>query len=286
VRQQVAITVDVEDWPQSSWDHSLPITSRAADNTHRMLDFFGERDTRVTLFVLGKFARAFPDVVRRMEREGHEVACHGDGHEEVFSQSRERFALDVRTAKCVIEDLAGRAVEGYRAPDFSILPAQFWAFEVLAELGFSYDSSMFPIRSSRYGVPLWPLWPTRLKLDSGLSLVEFPLSIVRLAGRNWPLGGGGYQRLLPGPVFRLLSDRVMKERPFVLYCHPYEFDPLEFDHLDLDIPWSVRLHQGLGRRFVPARMAAFLRRFGGGPLRDLLHPADFPEFAPATLTGA
>jgi polysaccharide deacetylase family protein (PEP-CTERM system associated) len=285
VRRQVAITVDVEDWPQSSWDHSLPITSRAADNTHRMLDFFGLHDTRVTLFVLGKFARAFPDVVRRMEREGHEVACHGDGHEEVFSQSRERFALDVRAAKCVLEDLAGRAVEGYRAPDFSILPAQFWAFEVLAELGFSYDSSMFPIRSSRYGVPHWPLWPTRLKLDSGLSLVEFPLSIVRLAGRNWPLGGGGYQRLLPGPVFRLLSGRVMKERPFVLYCHPYEFDAFEFDHLDLDIPWSVRLHQGLGRRFVPARMAAFLRRFGGGPLRDLMQPADFPEFAPATLTG-
>lgn len=283
VNRQVAITIDVEDWPQSSWDRTLPITSRAADNTAHMLDFFGEHDTRVTFFVLGKFARTFPEVVKRMEREGHEVGCHGDGHEEVFKLSRREFAEDVRAARDVLQDLVGRPVQGYRAPDFSILPAQFWAFEVLAELGFAYDSSMFPIAGGRYGVPGWPLSPTRLKLASGQALVEFPISIVRLWGRNWPLGGGGYQRLLPGFMFRALSQTVMKSRPFVLYGHPYEFDPHEFRHIDLEIPWSVRMHQGLGRRFVPSRLSAFVRRFGGGPMRDLLKPADFAEFDPATI---
>lgn len=286
VSRQVAITIDVEDWPQSSWDRTLPITSRAADNTLRMLDFFGQHQTRVTFFVLGKFARTFPDVVRRMEREGHEVACHGDGHEEVFKQSRQQFAEDVRGAQGVLQDLVGHSVQGYRAPDFSILPAQFWAFEVLAELGFTYDSSMFPIAGGRYGVPGWPLLPTRLNLPSGRPLVEFPISIIQLFGRNWPLGGGGYQRLLPGFVFRALSGRVMQSRPFVLYGHPYEFDASEFRHIDLNIPWSVRLHQGMGRRFVPARLSAFIRRFGGEPLRGLLQPSNFPEFDPGTIAGA
>lgn len=275
-----AITVDVEDWPQSSWDRSLPITARAEANTHRVLDFFAELDVRVTLFVLGKFARTFPEVVRRMEREGHEVACHGDGHEEVFKLGRAGFAEDVRRAKGDLEALVGRPVEGYRAPDFSIGPGQFWAFEVLAELGMAYDSSMFPIRARRYGVPRWPPFPTRLRLANGQSLVEFPISIVRLLGHNWPLGGGGYQRLLPGFLFRMLSHRVLKERPFVLYCHPYEFDADEFAHLNLGVPWWIRLHQGLGRRHVPERLATFIRRFGGQPLRPLLKSAAFPEFAP------
>jgi polysaccharide deacetylase family protein (PEP-CTERM system associated) len=283
VRPAPAITVDVEDWPQSSWDRTLPITARAADNTQRVLDFFLQLDTRVTLFVLGKFARAFPEVVKRMDREGHEVACHGDGHEEVFKLGRAGFREDVRRAKGVLEDLVSGPVVGYRAPDFSILPDQFWAFEALADLGFAYDSSMFPIKAPRYGVPGWPPFPTRLQLTGGKSLVEFPISIVQLAGRNWPLGGGGYQRLLPGALFRLLSERVMRERPFVLYCHPYEFDPREFDHLGFHVPWKVRLHQGMGRRFVPSRLAAFIRRFGGQPLRPFLKSGTFPEFSPLTI---
>jgi polysaccharide deacetylase family protein (PEP-CTERM system associated) len=286
VRPAPAITVDVEDWPQSSWDRSLPITQRAADNTRRMLDLFGSLDTRVTFFVLGKFARAFPEVVKRMEREGHEVACHGDGHEAVFKLGREGFREDVRRAKGDLEKIVGRRVEGYRAPDFSILPEQFWAFEVLADLGLVYDSSMFPIKARRYGVPDWPPYPTRLKLSGGRTLVEFPLSIVRMAGRNWPLGGGGYQRLLPGALFRALSERVMRERPFVLYCHPYEFDHREFANLEFRVPWSVRVHQGTGRRFVPARMAAFIRRFGGQPLRGMANPESLPEFEPSIIQRA
>ena len=275
-----AITVDVEDWPQSTWDHNLPITLRAADNTHRVLDQLASLEARATMFVLGRLARKYPDVVRRIHAEGHEVASHGDGHIEVFKLGPKAFAEDIRRSKGDLEDITGQRVMGYRAPDFSIGADNLWALEVLAESGFDYDSSIFPVKAARYGIPHWPLTPVRVKLGSGRDLTEFPISTVRLFGRNWPLGGGGYQRLLPGFLFRFLSGRVMRKRPFVLYCHPYEFDAGEFSQLDFDVPWSVRLHQGMGRRFVPGRFKSFVRKFGGCRLGDLCQYS-WPVFTPA-----
>lgn len=274
------ITIDVEDWPQSTWDRDLPIRPRAADNTRRLLDLLDEENVRATLFVLGKFAERFPTVVSEIARRGHEVASHGHGHVETFCQGPERFSKDVQRSKDFLEDILGAPVFGYRAPDFSIVKSSIWALDVLAELGFAYDSSIFPVRHSRYGFPSWPDAPVRARLAGGGRIVEFPIATYEFLGRNWPVGGGGYHRLLPGGVSRHLARRVLAERPFVFYCHPYEFDPADFSQIDLPIPRRIRLHQGLGRRWFEGRFRAFLREFGGCRAVDALHQQRWPDFAP------
>jgi polysaccharide deacetylase family protein (PEP-CTERM system associated) len=273
-----AISVDVEDWPQSSWDHGLPITERAASNTRRVLALLGEAGVHATMFVLGKFAEQFPEVVREIHAQGHEVASHGYGHIEIFHQSQAEFIEDVRRSKEILEQIIGERVRGYRAPDFSVVRGTLWALRVLAEAGFDYDSSIFPIRHSRYGIPDWPVRPVRVDLGNGYTITECPIATFHWIGKNWPIGGGGYHRLLPGLLSRHLAKFVMQSSPFVFYCHPYEFDPREFEEISHRIPLSLRLHQGLGRRRFAPRLMAFVRQFGGQPVRDIIHHAwDWPK---------
>jgi polysaccharide deacetylase family protein (PEP-CTERM system associated) len=246
---RVVATVDVEDWPQSTWDRSLGISARAGRNAERLLDLLGRHRRSVTMFVLGKFADRFPEVVRRIAAEGHEVASHGYGHVEIFKQSPAEFRKDVDRTKRTLEDIIGTPVVGYRAPDFSVVRGSLWALEVLAEVGYRYDSSIFPIRHSRYGIPDWPPEPRRVQLPSGGTILELPIGTVSVRGRRLPAGGGGYHRLLPTRVIAWAVARSLREQGiFVAYCHPYEFDPAEFRELELKIPLGVRLHQGLGRR--------------------------------------
>jgi polysaccharide deacetylase family protein (PEP-CTERM system associated) len=273
-----AISVDVEDWPQSTWDHSLPITERAASNTRRVLALLSEAGVHATMFVLGKFAERFPEVVREIHAQGHEVASHGYGHVEIFHQSQGEFTEDIRRSKENLEQIIGARVRGYRAPDFSIVRETLWALRALSEAGFDYDSSIFPIRHARYGIPDWPVSPVRLDLGNGNTITECPIATFRWINKNWPVGGGGYHRLLPGFMTRYLSRRVMKSTPFVLYCHPYELDPSEFKEISISIPLSVRLHQGLGRRWFKKRLKVFLQSFGGQPVRNLLDVSDWPNF--------
>ncbi len=278
------ISIDVEDWPQSSWDRSLPVTRRSADNTRRLLELLARADIRATMFVLGKFAEAFPEVVKDLDAAGHEVASHGYGHVEIFKQSREEFATDLRRSKDLLEQCIGKPIRGYRAPDFSIIRSSLWALDELAEQGFEYDSSIFPVKRPRYGIPDWPLVPTRVQLGGGRSIVEFPIASYRALGKNWPVGGGGYHRLLPGLAGRWFAGRVMRDRPFVFYCHPYEFDPHEFAEIDLPIPLKVRLHQGLGRSRFESRFVRLVKRFGGGRMGDLLDARSWPDFRLEELT--
>jgi polysaccharide deacetylase family protein (PEP-CTERM system associated) len=271
------ISIDVEDWPQSSWDRGLSITERAAKNTRHLLDVLDRADVRATTFILGKLAERFPDLVREIHARGHEIASHGYGHIEIFNQTPEQFADDVRRSKDLLEQITGDRVHGYRAPDFSIVHRSLWALEVLTDLGFTYDSSIFPVRRPRYGIPDWPLGPTTVRLPSGRLIVEFPVASYRAWGKNWPVGGGGYHRLLPGLAGRWFARRVMQHRPFVFYCHPYEFDPREFAELSLAIPLKVRLHQGLGRSRFETRFMALVRHYGGRRMADLLAQARWPE---------
>jgi len=275
-----AISVDIEDWPQSTWDRSLPITERAATNARNLMELLSDTGVHATMFVLGKFAEKFPQIVREMHFAGHEIGSHGYGHEEIFKQTRAEFSRDIRRSKDILEQIIGTRISGYRAPDFSVVKNTLWALEGLAESGFEYDSSIFPVTHSRYGIPDWPTSPVNVRLKSNRTITEAPIGTSRWFNKNFPTGGGGYHRLLPGFLFRYLARSTITTEPFVFYCHPYELDTKEFHAMNLRIPLSVRLHQGLGRRWVGERLRTFLRRFGGRPIKDLLAASEWPIFTP------
>jgi polysaccharide deacetylase family protein (PEP-CTERM system associated) len=238
-RQQVnpaktvnAFTVDVEDYFQveafkgvverSSWE-SRP--SRVVGNTERVLALLASANVQATFFILGWVAERFPSLVRQIQLGHHEIASHGYAHQPASSQSRDEFRDDVRRAKAILEDLSGTRVRGYRAPTFSIGRANWWAYDVLAEEGYEYSSSVYPIAHDLYGTPDAPRFPFRPLKNS--AMLEIPPATLRLLGKNRPCGGGGYFRFLPYPVSRWCIDRTnaVEHRPCVFYCHPWEFDP-------------------------------------------------------------
>ncbi len=258
----LVITVDVEDWAQSTLDTELPISDRAGPNMEHVLDVLAEEDVKATCFVLGKFAEKFPACVKRIAAEGHEIASHGHGHVDVFRLSPARFREDVRRSKGQLEAMTGMPVRGYRAPDFSIVRESLWAMDILAEEGFAYDASINPAVLARFGIPDFPGHPVRMRLKEGRGLVELPVATLRAFGKPFPVAGGGYHRLLPFPAIRWVVERaVLAGEVFVAYCHPYEFDPDEFAHLGYALPWKTRLHQGLGRRGFEGKFRRMLREF-------------------------
>src|SRR2546425_5810149 len=176
------LSFDVEDWPQSTLDFSLPVTRKVRDNTFRVLDLVAGAGAQATFFVLGLAAQAFPDLVRRICDDGHEVGSHGYSHRPVYGMQPEEFRADLRRSIALIEDAAGLRVLGYRAPDFSIRSGDWWALEILAEEGLRYDSSLFPITGPRYGVRAAFTLPFRVIPACGSELVEFPLATLQHLG--------------------------------------------------------------------------------------------------------
>lgn len=227
-----ALTIDVEDYFQVSafegvigrddWERQPPRVDR---NLGRLLDLFAAHGAHATFFTLGWVAERYPALVRRIVDEGHELASHGHDHRRVTSLDAAGFRADLQRAKAVLEDVGGTAVRGYRAPSFSIDASTPWAVDCLAETGHHYSSSLYPIRHDHYGAPDAPRWPHRP--TGGHDLIELPVATVRLAGRNWPAGGGGYFRLLPYGVSRWTLRRINGHdgRPFIFYLHPWEIDP-------------------------------------------------------------
>lgn len=263
-RGRLIFSVDVEDWPQSSFDRRLPIGDYCADNTRRILELMADHGCRrATFFVLGRFAERHSQVVRQIHAAGHEVASHGYGHEEVFRQTPSAFREDITRATAILSDIVGIRPCGYRAPDFSIVGESLWALDVLAECGYEYDSSIFPITKARYGIPAWPTEPASVQLDNGLRILEFPMTATIVLGRRVPISGGGYARLLPRFLLGQLLAREIRQRriPPAFYCHPYEIDAREFVRSRLPVPLKVRLHQGLGRRSAADKFAMLFRRF-------------------------
>jgi polysaccharide deacetylase family protein (PEP-CTERM system associated) len=226
-----AMTVDVEDYFQvqafapviarSAWDGFAP---RVDANVGRILDRFAAAGVHATFFTLGWVAERHPRMVRRIVADGHELASHGYGHALVHTLDAAQFRADVRRARQLLEDIGGVAVTGYRAPTFSLGARTPWAFGVLAEEGYRYSSSTYPIRHDLYGDPGAPRFPYR---PAGTTLVELPLTTVPIRGRNFPFAGGGYFRLLPYRLFRAGLMRVNRRerRPGIFYFHPWEIDP-------------------------------------------------------------
>lgn len=229
-----ALTVDVEDYFQvaafsreidpGTWDR---YTLRVVDNTQRLLDLFAEHGVHATFFVLGWVAEHCPGLVRRIAECGHEVACHGFSHQLIYGQTPEVFREETVRSKSCLEDQAQRPVLGYRAASYSITRRSCWALDILADLGFSYDSSIFPVRHDRYGIPGSPRWPYRLTTSSGGSLTEFPPSTVSLLGYRLPVSGGGYFRLYPYWITRAALSHINRSegQPCMFYLHPWEIDP-------------------------------------------------------------
>lgn len=265
-----ALSIDVEDWQQSVYDHSLPVSERFLVGMDKALALLDGAGVRATLFVLGRLARKYPAWVRSVHRAGHEVQIHGFDHTEIHRQTPQAFRQDVRRAKGLVEDAIGAAVTGYRAPRFSITAENLWALDVLAEEGFTYDSSIFAMRLRGYGISGWPAEPHRLRTAAGRELIEVPVATLPFAGRRWPIGGGGYFRLLPYGAIRLGIGRLQRLGiPAVVYFHPYEFDPAAWREVDLPVPLGMRLHQGLGRGGFEHKISQLLTDFRFGPIGDL-----------------
>ena len=226
-----ALTVDVEDYfqvqafagtiPHADWERW---PRRVEANTERLLDLFAAAGVQATFFTLGWVAERHPALIRRIVAAGHELASHGYGHELVDQIGEAAFRADVTRARAVLEDTGGVAVGGYRAPTFSLGARTPWAFGVLAAGGYRYSSSLYPVRHDLYGSPDAPRLPHRV---AGGALWEIPMTTLRLGGRNWPVAGGGWFRLLPYPLFRAaLRRRLAAEAvPALFYTHPWELDP-------------------------------------------------------------
>jgi len=226
-----AMTVDVEDYFQvAAFENCIrredwqrwPV--RVEANTRRILELFESRGVHATFFTLGWVAERCPALVRDIAASGHEIASHGFGHERLTQINRGQFREGIVRTKQLLEDISGTPVHGYRAPSWSIGPTTLWAHEELREAGYQYSSSIVPIRHDLYGMPQAP----RFAFVAGPSgLLEVPATTVRLWGRNWPCGGGGFFRLLPYSLFSRGLKRVNRKerRPTVFYFHPWEVDP-------------------------------------------------------------
>jgi len=226
-----ALTIDVEEHFQvAAFERTIPRVawdghdSRVEPSTNRVLDLCALRNVKGTFFVLGWIAERHPALVRRIVADGHELASHGYDHTRIHNFAPNAFRADVVRTKRILEDLAGVAVRGYRAPSYSINAKNLWALDVLQETGHAYSSSVYPIRHDLYGMPEAPRFSFRVRPDA---ILEIPVTTVRIGGRNLPCGGGGYFRLLPYGAFRWMLNRVNVRdgQSGLFYFHPWEIDP-------------------------------------------------------------
>jgi polysaccharide deacetylase family protein (PEP-CTERM system associated) len=267
-----ALTVDVEDYFQVSafapyvrradWDR-LPC--RVERNVDLIIAMLEQHGAKATFFSLGWIAERYPALMRRIVGAGHELASHGYGHARATELDRSAFLADVTRAKALLEDIGGRAVHGYRAPSFSIGPANDWAFDCLVEAGYRYSSSIYPVRHDHYGVPDAPRFPYRTRE----ALLEFPITTARVLDRNVPAGGGGYFRLLPYPVCRWFIRQVnaSDQRPAIFYFHPWEIDPEQPRIAGVDARTRFRHYVNLGR--MERKLNRLLRDFRWGRVDEV-----------------
>jgi polysaccharide deacetylase family protein (PEP-CTERM system associated) len=269
-----AMSVDVEDYfqvqalsgqfPRADWPQQ---TLRVEANTHLILDIFAEAEVKATFFTLGWVASRCPGLIRRIVADGHELASHGSDHRRADDQTPEQFRQDVAGAKALLEDLGGVAVRGYRAPSFSINESNLWAFEILAETGYRYSSSVYPVQRDFYGMPSAPRVP--FYPLAGQDFEEYPISTLRFGGRNLPAGGGGFFRLLPLGLTRAalrLAGRQSR-RPSIFYLHPWELDPDQ--PRPAHIPLKSRFRHYVNLAVTEARLRRLSRDFSWGRLDEV-----------------
>lgn len=276
-----AMTVDVEEHFQvSAFEHLIPredwetCPSRIEANTERVLDTFGETGIQATFFVLGCVARRHPRLIQRIAGMGHEVASHGYSHKLVYNQSPEEFRNETALSRQVLQDCSGQAVQGYRAASFSIGHQNLWALDVIADNGFTYDSSLFPVLHDRYGMPGAPRHIHRLATPSGSSIMEVPPSTLRIGKIVLPVAGGGYFRLYPQWLthFAIRRLNLSEGMPAVVYIHPWELDPEQPRVRGLRL--SSRLRHYVNLRSTRRKIRRLVQRYNFGPVQEVIRRAN------------
>ena len=267
-----ALSIDVEDWFQgvlaikySEWEN---YPSRLETCLFRILDILRSYSVKATFFVLGYTAERHPDIIRQIAREGHEIACHGYAHRLIYTQSKEEFRRDTLMAKEAIEKIAETKVKGFRAPFFSITSKSIWALDILAELGFSYDSSVFPVKNFLYGIPDAPHTIYAIGTNG---LVEFPLSVVKVAGFKLPICGGFYLRSLPYIVTKYgIKHFNQKGYPVVIYMHPWEID-IEKPKVSMRLKWKIIHEYNIGK--MQKKFESLIKDFSFTTISEVLNGA-------------
>ncbi len=292
---RVIISFDVEEHYRVEAAYALPCSNeqkatyhqRMVATTQRLLESLALADAKATFFFVGQIAEQSPQLIREVYRAGHEIACHSWDHQRITRHTPDSFAEDIRKNKDILEQCIGQRVIGFRAPTFSILPATAWAIDVLRECGFEYDSSIFPVRHDRYGIPAAPRYPflaCSKTASNSSTILEFPPTTYRLLKYQLPVAGGGYFRLLP-TFFMDMGIRQISRLPVpvsMLYFHPWEFDP-DQPKLNLSSRLS-RMRTYIGISSNHARLKKLLQRYrftracdvaaqlNNLPLHPSLHP--------------
>jgi polysaccharide deacetylase family protein (PEP-CTERM system associated) len=271
-----AFTIDVEDWFQvaalapvidrSTWDTR---EYRVERNMERLLALLAEHGVHGTFFILGWVAERSPQLVRTIAAAGHEVASHGYSHQLIYDQSPEVFREETLRSKHFLEDCIGAPVLGYRAASFSVTAQSLWALDTLIDAGFEYDSSIFPIRHDRYGIPGAGPHPMRVTAPSGRTIAEFPMSTASFLGQRIPVSGGGYFRLLPYWFIRAGLKQINEKQnvPFTFYLHPWEIDP-EQPRVRASLKSRLRHYTNLESCYL--RLGTLLADFSFAPMRQVL----------------
>lgn len=270
-----ALTIDVEDYYHVSAFESIikyedwgRFESRVEKNTMKILELLNTFKIKATFFILGWIAERSPQMVKEIQKEGHEIACHGYRHQLVYEIGPERFREDITRSKRILEDIIGKEVIGYRAPSYSITKKSLWGLSILAEEGFKYDSSIFPIRHDRYGIPDFSRFAKKINLNGKGEILEIPLSTIQLFGKNIPIAGGGYLRLLPVRFIEwgIRSLNKKENQPAIIYFHPWEIDP-EQPKVNGSRVSVFRHHVNIGKTF--SKLKRLLNNFQFGPIREV-----------------
>jgi polysaccharide deacetylase family protein (PEP-CTERM system associated) len=271
-----ALTIDVEDYFQvqafaevvspADWDG---FSTRVERNTYRLLDLLEQRRIRATFFILGWVAERCPALVHEIFKAGHEIGSHGFGHQMISRGNEKSFRDDINRAKDIIEGQLGTEIRSYRAPSYSITAKTAWALDVLAEVGFDRDSSIFPVYHDNYGIPDAPRFPHYKCLRNGARIMEFPPSTVALWGTNLPVAGGGYLRLLPYGVTAWAIRRINETelQPAMVYLHPWELDP---EQPRVSAGWRSQFRHYQNLRTTESKLTRLLDEFSWAPMSDVL----------------
>ena len=272
-----AMTIDVEDYfqvsafaPHISRDSWPSLSCRVEANMDRILGLLDSAGIKATFFTLGWIAERYPAMVRRVVEQGHELASHGYGHERASDLTAEEFKEDIGRSKALLEEIGGQAVLGYRAPSFSIGTANLWTMDTLLQAGYRYSSSIYPIRHDHYGMPDAPRFAFYPNGEG--SLLELPITTVRLMNRNLPAGGGGYFRFFPYALSRWLMQRVNQRdgKSAIFYFHPWELDPDQPRQKNIGMKTRFRHYVNLGR--MESRLKALMRDFKWDRMDNIFLP--------------